>query len=403
VNLRPLAASSALALVLASAVPAAPQPALTLGPGDLRIEQRDDGGYHLYVRARDGLGSILLTESTKDPTNKSDSYAFRSLGPNPVNDGESRILDGKKLPITGEHRYLVDSSPESDAAFGRAFHIFIPWVVAWGHSWSRGDKVYIHDGTFINIRAFAKPFADYSGPFVDNPYLVRVTQAPKPRPVETPAASAPAATDSPGDAPGRSTVRPGQPELSRYYPETLASFGSLAEATKGELRYASSDSDIIPQIDAIISRATGKSLDFVLCVDVTDSMMNGVDELKAKLPELLRRRAGGFAPARFGIVAYKDYFEEYLYKRLGFETDLGAFSDDLNSLTCGGGRDIPEAVYEGVYAALTEFPWAAESRIVVLVGDAPPHPFPRGSVAESDVLDAAAEAAATVYPVAVPK
>lgn len=404
-NLHALAASTALALLLA--FEASAEPALALKVGDLRIEQRSDGGYHLYVRAKAGIGSVLLTDSTKDPAGLADSYAFRSLEKNPVNDGEARVLDGKKLPTEGEHRYLVDSTPVADPDFGKAFHIFIPWVVAWGHSWSRSGKIYIHDGTFINIRTFAKPYADYSGVFADNPYLIRVTQAPKAAASKTPP-PAPAAAAAPVDvpasaAPVMAAAATTAPELGLYFPETLAAFGAVAKESKGELRYASSDADILAQVDAILARAKGKSLDLVFCIDVTVSMLNGVDELKAKLPALLAKRTASFSPLRLGIVSFKDYFEEYLYKRENFESDIKSFSSDLETLQCGGGRDIPEAVYEGLYAAIREYPWSAEARIVILIGDAPPHPFPRGSVSESDVLEAASSEGIEVDAVAVPK
>lgn len=384
----------------ASAQNLAPEQRLVLVPSDLRIEQLTDGGYHLYVRAKPGMGSVLLTESTKDPASKNDSFAYRALEKNAFNGDETRVLDGKRLPSGGELHFLVDSSPENDAVFGRAFHIFIPWVVAWGYPWSRSGKVFIHDGTFVNIRTFEKSYADYSGAFVDNPYLIRVTQAQK--------AAAPSAAAQNEAAPAAvaataATTAAIGPKADLYFPETLAAFGALAKASGGALRYASSDGDIASQIDALIAREKGKSLDLVLCVDATDSMINGVDDLKSRLPALLAKRAADFPAFRLGIVSFKDYFEEYLYKRFDFTRDLGTFASDLESLQCGGGRDIPEAVYEGLYAALDEFPWAGEARLVVLVGDAPPHPLPRGSVGEAEVIEAASSEGVEMDAVAVPK
>jgi hypothetical protein len=407
VRLRALAAAvlaSSLALGAysepASAQNLAPEQRLVLVPSDLRIEQLTDGGYHLYVRAKPGMGSVLLTESTKDPASKNDSFAYRALEKNAFNGDETRVLDGKRLPSGGELHFLVDSSPENDAVFGRAFHIFIPWVVAWGYPWSRSGKVFIHDGTFVNIRTFEKSYADYSGAFVDNPYLIRVTQAQK--------AAAPSAAAQNEAAPAAvaataATTAAIGPKADLYFPETLAAFGALAKASGGALRYASSDGDIASQIDALIAREKGKSLDLVLCVDATDSMINGVDDLKSRLPALLAKRAADFPAFRLGIVSFKDYFEEYLYKRFDFTRDLGTFASDLESLQCGGGRDIPEAVYEGLYAALDEFPWAGEARLVVLVGDAPPHPLPRGSVGEAEVIEAASSEGVEMDAVAVPK
>jgi hypothetical protein len=431
VKVRPTLLPIALAVLAAASAPVSAAPAaaaaasvaaaaLRLGPDDLRIEQRSDGGYHLFVRAKKGLGSILLTESTADPSGKADTFAFRSLERNEVNGGEARMLDGKKLSNAVREQFLIDSSLEPDAVFGRAYHIFIPWVVVWGYSWSRSGKVFIHDGTFINIRAFAKPYADYSGAFSDNPYLVRVTQA---LPPSTPlaASAAPAAAKAPPAAapapaavssPATSTSATAFPlaavaatsfKRELYIPETLAAFASIAKASGGELRYASSDKDIALRIDELLAREKGKSLDLVLCVDSTDSMIGGVAELRSSLPALLAKRASDFPALRIGLIAYKDYFEEYLYKRLDFSSDIPSFSAELSSIECGGGRDIPEAVYEALYAAIDEYPWDAGTKLLVLVGDAPPHPLPRGSIAESDVEEAAREAGIEISCVAVPK
>jgi hypothetical protein len=398
-------AAAAFALFCAAGTWAEPAPApapaperkLRLEPGDLRIEQRSDGGYHLYVRAKAGIGSILLTESTKDPSSGRDSYALRALEKNPVNDGETRILDGRRLASGGGLRFLVDSSPESDPAFGKAFHIFIPWVVAWGYPWSRSGKVFIHDGTFVNIRSFAKPYADYSGAFADNPYLIRVTQGP-----HAPAPSA-ASDSAPAAAPAAQPAAAPKSVADLYIPETLAAFSAIARAGKGELRYASSDRDIADQIDGLLAREKGKTLDLVLCLDATDTMIDGLAELKSRLPAILARRAADFPSYRLGIVSFKDYFEEYLYKRFDFTRDLAFFASELGTVQGGGGRDIPEAVYEALYAAIGEFPWAAEARLVVLVGDAPPHPLPRGSVGEADVVEAAGSENVEMDAVAVPK
>jgi hypothetical protein len=361
--------AAVLLIFCASAALAQSSSALVLGPDDLRIEQLSDGGYHLYVRAKQGLGSILLTESTKDPGAKSDSFAYRALEKNKTNGDEKRMLDGKALVSNIPLYFLVDSSPEPDTAFGRAFHIFIPRVVAWGYPWSRSGQVFIHDGSFVNIRAFAKSYADYSGAYADNPYFIHVSQARE----------------------------------GLYIPETLAAFQAIAAANKGELAYASSDRDIASRIDAILERHRGESLDLVLCVDATDSMIPALGELRVALPPLLARRLPDFTSYRLGIVAYKDYFEEYLDKHFDFTRDQKTFASELESIRGGGGRDISEAVYEALEAALTEFTWQADCRLVILVGDAPPHPLPRGAVSSSDVNEAAASADIEIDSVAVPK
>ncbi len=387
-------AAAFLALVAfgAGAALAAPPPALVLAPGELRIEQRTDGGYHLYVRAKTGLGSVLLTESTKDPALQTDNYSYRALERNAVNGSEQRMLDGKFIPEKSAiyALSLIDSTPEPDAAFGSAFHVFIPWVVGWGYPWSRNGQTYIADGSFINVRTFSKPYADYAGSFADNPYLVRVTQAPTPRPAPPPPAPEPEPEPEPEPKPEPEPepVEAHDPEL--YMDETVDSFESIAESTEGEVRFADDTADVAPQIASLLDKAAGKSLDLVICLDATESMQDDIDAVKATLPGLIKTKLAAVRSYRIGFVPYKDYFEDYLYRRFDFSPTTATFFTQLAGIRVGGGRDIPEAVYEALYAALTEFDWRAEERLVILIGDAPPHPIPRGKVDKSMVQAAAA-------------
>jgi len=334
---------------------------LTLAPQDVRIEQRADGGYHLYIRAKPGLGSVLLTETTRDPAGKADNFAYRAKEKNSVNGDEKRMLDGKFLDTSKGLWSLIDSTPEPDDEFGSAFHIFIPWVVEFGYAWSRQGEVFLSDGTFINILAFPKPYADYSGGFQENPYRIRVTQRPFPRP-EPPAKT------------------PEKPDETLYMKETVQTFEAIAQAGKGDTLYSTGEEDINEKLGRILDKAKGRSVDLVLCLDTTDSMRDDIDAVKESLPAMIKARITDFTSFRLGLVLYKDYFEDYVVKRFNFTTDINAFTANVTAVRVAGGRDIPEAVYEALYEASVSFPWAAQARMIVLIGDAPPHPLPRGKI-----------------------
>ncbi len=368
---------AALSLLAGAQTPPGGTSALTLEPRDLRIEQRADGGYHLYIRAKPGLGSVLLTETTKDPSGKADNYAYRAKEKNPVNGDEKRLLDGKFLDPSRGIWSLIDSTPEPDPEFGSAFHLFLPWVVEYGYPWSRQGEVFLSDGTFVNIRAFPKPYADYAGGFRDNPYEIRVTQKPFPRP-EPPA------------------VPPPEPDKTLYMKETVQAFEAIAETGKGDALYSTGREDITEKLGTLLDKAAGKTVDLVLCLDTTDSMKDDIDGVKESLPDMIRDRISEFRSFRLGLVLYKDYFEDYLTKRFDFTTDFGAFTANVTAVRVAGGRDIPEAVYEALYEAAVSFPWSAEARLIVLIGDAPPHPLPRGKIDKS-----AAQAAAQARDIAV--
>jgi hypothetical protein len=335
---------------------------LFIAPNDVRIEQRVDGGYHLFIRKKPDVASVLLTESTRDPALKADNYAYRSPEWNPINGDEIRYLDGKPIPKESKLWSLIDSSPEPDREFGQAFHIYIPYILHYGYSWTRHGEIYVVDGTYLNIRAFEKPYGDYQGIFKDNPFVLRVVQ----KPLE------------------------GPPE-GNFMKDTIASFTEIAAAGKGELVYSTGVDDIVPKIKKILETVQGKSVDLVVALDTTDSMRNDIDAVRTMLIPMLQEIITKYSSFRIGMVLYKDYFEEYLNKVIPFTNDFTSFQRTLNAIRVGGGRDIPEAVYEALYMACTKFPWMAEEKLIILIGDAPPHPRPRGNITREMVEKAAAE------------
>ena len=51
---------------------------LSIDREDLKIELRADGGFHLFIRKKPDISSVLLTETTRDPAMRSDNYAYRA-------------------------------------------------------------------------------------------------------------------------------------------------------------------------------------------------------------------------------------------------------------------------------------------------------------------------------------
>jgi hypothetical protein len=338
---------------------------LSVTPSDVRIVQSTDGGYHLYVRKKADIQSILLTETTKDPAMKADNYAYRAAEYNPVNGDEKRLLDGQFIPPEKKMYSLIDSTPEKNTPIGEAFHIWIPYVIQYGYDWSRHGEVQVLDGTFLNIRAFSKSYADYTGSFRDNPFRLRVTQK---------------------------TVVKKEPDGTTYMKETVESFAALASSSSGKTLYAKNPDEIMPMIKSVLDPPSGRQLDLVFVIDSTESMKDDIGKLRDIMESSLAEILPGYPSWRIGLVLYKDYFEDFLVKKAcPFTGDLKVFRKALGSFSVQGGRDIPEAVYEGLDGALS-YDWnpAADKRII-LIGDAPPHPKPRGRVTQDLVEKAAGE------------
>lgn len=335
---------------------------LSLSAEDVRIEQSLDGGYILTIRKKPGIESVLVTESTEDPNREVASYALRSPEPHPVNGEERRILDGAFIDPDNELHFLADSAPEESEVFDQAFRVFIPYIVEFGYDWTRNGELMVLDGTYLNIRAFEKQYADYSGAFEDNPFVLTVEQreiAEKPD----------------GD----------------FMDDTVDDFEEIAAEGDGEVAYAATNEDLSREIDRILSNARGRTVDLVLALDTTSSMEDNVPALQQDLVPLLERKLGNVESLRVGLVYYRDYMEEYLTRTVEFHDNLDFVQDAVDAIRVAGGRDIPEAVHEALYAAIQGFPWSAEDKLVILVGDAPPHPRPRGSISKEMVYERARE------------
>ena len=324
---------------------------LSLGPDDLYITQSLEGGYDLYIKKTGDVQSVLLTESTADPDKQADSYAFRTPEYNPVNGDEKRMLNGEFLDTESGLYSLIDSSAQPDEKLGEAFRIFIPYIVVYGYPWTRQGEVMVLDGTWLNIRTFGAQYADYEGGFYDNPFELKVVQKPLPGPPE-----------------------------ENYMNDTVEVYRDIADEGSGEAVFSRGEDDLMQNIRDLIGEAEGDTMDLVLALDATESMTDDMRFLRRDLVPLLEEVTADFDKINFGIVYYKDYMENFLTKIVPFQTGLSGVQRSLNSIKPFGGRDIPEAVYEALYSAVHEFPWQSETKMVILVGDAPPHPRPRGDV-----------------------
>jgi len=349
---------------------------LSIASGDLLLELRADGGFHLFIRKKPDISSVLLTETTRDPAMQADNYAYRAGEWNAVNGDEVRLLNGSPIPRESRIYSLISSTVESHPALGSAFHIYIPYILYYGYEGGRHGEVYLTDGTFLNIRAFALPYADYRGAFRDNPFMLEAKQ-------EAPA------------SPAQGTAT--------YMRETLDAFSQIARDGSGELIYSNGPDDVVENIRAALEREKGKTLDIVICLDTTNSMRKYIDALRQRLIPALEESLGGFPTFRIGMVLFKDYYDSYLTRVIPFTADFARFQNELNAIRVGGGGDIPEAVYEALHDGATKFAWEAQARVMILVGDAPPHPRPRGRITKAMADGAASERNIKVHAMLLPQ
>jgi len=330
---------------------------LIILPGDVYIEIAENStGFDLYIRAKELLGSVMITESSADPGEEVDSFAFRAQSYNSVNGDERRILNGEFLDLGKELFFLIDSTPESNDFLGLAFRIHVPYQLEYGYPWSREGQVRVGRGTWLNIRTFEKPFADYDGPWMDNPFVLSMKEIPLPTVKETQFAS---------------------------------------ENEVGDIQEAM-------ELIAELIGSSGKDVDVVIVLDSTDSMEDDLKHVKSILVPLLRSRIEEFESFRIGLVQYRDYKEAFLTRSLPFTRSLDDFQTELNKISAYGGRDVQEAVNEGIYAGLTEFDWSAPKKMLIQVGDAPGHDEPRGAITPELIESEASKLGVSIFSIQLP-
>jgi len=326
---------------------------LSLSQDDLRIELRPDGGYHLFIRCKPDIASVLITESTRDPSYRAENYAYRVAEKNAINGDEIRFLDGKPIPPENRIYSLISSTPKWHPVLGWSFHIYIPHKLLYGYEGGRNGEVEVGDGTYLNIRAFYYAYADYRGAFKDNPFILRISQE---------------------------TNRPLPKGV--FMEETVNAFTQIA---KDKTSSVNGPEDMVNQITKILEKEKGKNVDIAVCLDVTGSMEPYFDALRLQLIPMLKDMSAGFTSFRIGMVFYKDYFDEFMNKVFPFTRDFDALQKSISGVRVSGGGDIPEAVYEALYAGATKLSWEADKKIMILIGDAPPHPRPRGAITKQMV------------------
>lgn len=119
-------------------------------------------------------------------------------------------------------------------------------------------------------------------------------------------------------------------------------------------------------------------LDLVFVVDNTGSMGPYIDVAKSKILEIIRtiKKEELCHNLRVGLVPYRDHPPEertYITKKFHLTDDSAAIERNVRSMSAHGGGDGPEAVDDGLKDAIN-LEWNGEAaKVIVLVGDAPPH------------------------------
>ncbi len=123
------------------------------------------------------------------------------------------------------------------------------------------------------------------------------------------------------------------------------------------------------------------ALDLVFVIDTTSSMEDDIDRVKSDAQRIIEQVETSNTDWRIAVTTFRDYPEapygdagDYVARmEVDFSDDAGEISAAIHAITVAGGGDTPEAVCSALLLAI-RMDWREEAqRIVILMGDAPPH------------------------------
>src|ERR1043165_6481107 len=133
-----------------------------------------------------------------------------------------------------------------------------------------------------------------------------------------------------------------------------------------------------PLISPVPVEASGQRLEMVFVIDTTGSMNGLLDGAKQRIWGIVNgvmREQN--TRVRIGLVAYRDRGDAYVTQVLPLTEDLDKVYMTLIDYQAVGGGDGPEDVRTALADSVYRIPWSeatsGTSRIIFLVGDAPPH------------------------------
>jgi hypothetical protein len=135
---------------------------------------------------------------------------------------------------------------------------------------------------------------------------------------------------------------------------------------------------LAPSILAAMPAAARPVVEVVFVLDTTGSMGPLIEGAKRKIWSIATAiiDCTPDADIRMGLVAYRDIGDIYVTKKFDLTTDIQGIYGDLLQFRAQGGGDWPESVNEALFVAVKQLSWSYgrdTTRIIFLVGDAPPH------------------------------
>jgi len=176
------------------------------------------------------------------------------------------------------------------------------------------------------------------------------------------------------------TDNTGKAELwAEFDGKELKAENYIITTNEGTLKSPSGFENGINKIAFNKSCQISNAVEIAFVVDATGSMGDEIEFLKLELEDVIRKtfESDSDLDLKVSSVFYRDKGDEYLVKKIDFQTDLLKVLNFIKLQSAGGGGDKPEAVDAALETALDSLTWSSTSRtrILFLILDAPPHAY----------------------------
>ncbi|KAF0450817.1 kinase-like protein [Gigaspora margarita] len=126
----------------------------------------------------------------------------------------------------------------------------------------------------------------------------------------------------------------------------------------------------------IIDIEDSMNVDLCFVLDCTTSMISHIEAAKEHILEVANYINSHNSNIKFwiGFCGYRDYCEKGRLQIFDFNNSLEKFKTYIKTkVVASGGGDEPEDVLGGLNAAITQMTWSNTTRVLIHIGDAPPH------------------------------
>lgn len=171
-----------------------------------------------------------------------------------------------------------------------------------------------------------------------------------------------------------------------YDNDTVTTFNNMQRTLDMKLNYIYSPNDLTNKITSSILENNTSSIDIVIVLDTTQSMDESIIAIKQHINSLTKSVFMKYENARIGFVLFRDENERYITKKIDFSDDPIAIAREVKYFAAFGGGDKSEPIYEALHEAITQFDYKAQTKMILLITDAPSKVIGNATLESTDKL-----------------